>query len=78
MLFFEIAGGARGQSDLDCNSGITTYYKGVTVESVCSSFEIAYGSCGQSVPDGDVDITTKEPLKTLLRSFSMSFMPRCC
>ena len=39
----------------DGNSGITAHYKGVTVESVCSLFEIADGSCGQSDPGGDVD-----------------------
>ena len=61
--------------ELSGDSGVTTYCKDVTVESVCSLFEIAEGSCGQSDPDGDVDITTKEPLKARLRSSSMSFMP---
>ena len=40
--------------ELSGDSGVTTYCKDVTVESVCSLFEIADGSCGQSDPDGDV------------------------
>ena len=61
--------------ELSGDSGVTTYCNDVTVESVCNLFAIADGSCGQSDPDGDVDITTKEPLKALLSSSLMSFMP---